>query len=157
METISRIDYQAVIETSVSAKEAFDAIGRVSEWWTENTAGGTTNLNDEFMVRFGETFSKFKVIEADQAEKLVWLVIDCNLHWMKNKKEWKGTKILWQLSSANGSCRIHMTHVGLNAGIGCFEDCTKGWNHYVTVSLFKLIQDGRGEPDHKEYSALERQ
>jgi hypothetical protein len=50
-----------------------------------------------------------------------------------------------------------MTHIGLNAGVECFEDCTKGWNHYVKVSLLKLIEEGKGEPDHKQHSALERQ
>jgi hypothetical protein len=50
-----------------------------------------------------------------------------------------------------------MKHVGLNAGIECFEDCTKGWNHYVKVSMLKLIEEGKGQPDHKKYSALKRQ
>ena len=157
MKTITGTDYHADIEVHCSAQKAFEAICRVSAWWTENTEGSSKDLNDEFTVRFGETFSKFKIIEIIPAQKLVWHVLDCNLHWMNDKKEWKGTKILWQLSSVNGSSRISMTHIGLNAGIECFEDCTKGWNHYVKVSLFKLIEEGKGEPDHKQHSALERQ
>jgi hypothetical protein len=157
MKTMTETDYHTVIDVHCSAQKAFDAICRVSAWWTENTQGDTVNLNGEFTVRFGETFSKFKIIESIPGQKLVWLVLDCNLHWMNDKKEWKGTKILWQITGSGDSGRISMTHIGLNAGIECFEDCTKGWNHYVTVSLFKLIEEGRGEPDHKEYSALERQ
>jgi hypothetical protein len=157
MKTVTSTDYHAVIETHGSAQKAFDAICRVSAWWTENIEGSTVNLYDEFTVRFGETYSKFKIIEMIPAQKLVWQVLDCNLHWMNDKKEWKGTKILWQLSTENGSGRISMIHIGLNAGIECFEDCTKGWNHYVKASLFKLIEEGKGEPDHKKYSALERQ
>ena len=157
MKAITGADYHADIEVHCSVKEAFDAISRVSAWWTENTEGRTVNLNDEFTVRFGETFSKFRIIELIPAQKLVWHVLDCNLHWMSDKKEWKGTKVLWQLSSADGATRISMTHMGLNAGVECFEDCTKGWNHYVKVSLLKLIEEGKGEPDHKQHSALERQ
>ena len=157
MKTVTGADYHADIKVNGSVERAFEAIGRVTDWWTENTKGSTMKLNDEFTVRFGETFSKFKVIEVIPAQKLVWLVLDCNLHWMKDKKEWKGTKIQWKLSSLNGSCRISMSHIGLNAGVECFEDCTKGWNHYVGVSLLKWIEEGRGEPDHKNYSALERQ
>ncbi|HEX3079052.1 MAG TPA: SRPBCC domain-containing protein [Puia sp.] len=157
MKTIIKTDYHAMIEVHCSAQKAFDAICRVSAWWTENTDGDTVHSNGEFKVRFGETFSRFKIIEYIPGQKLVWYVIDCNLHWMKDKKEWKDTKILWQITGSGNSSRISMTHIGLNAGIECFEDCTKGWNHYVTVSLFKLIEDGKGEPDHKEYSALERQ
>jgi hypothetical protein len=157
MKTIMKTDYHAMIEVHCSAQKAFDAICRVSAWWTENTDGDTVHPNGEFTVRFGETFSRFKIIEYIPGQKLVWHVLDCNLHWMNDKKEWKDTKILWQITGSGNSSRIIMTHIGLNAGIECFEDCTKGWNHYVTVSLFKLIEEGKGEPDHKEYSALERQ
>ncbi len=157
METVAGTDYHADIEVHCSVQKAFDAICRVTAWWTENTEGSTTNLNDEFTVHFGETFSRFKIVELIPGKKLIWYVLDCNLHWMNDKKEWKGTKIIWELSGLENSSRISMTHIGMNAGIECFEDCTKGWNHYVTVSLFNLIEQGRGEPDHKEYSALERQ
>ena len=155
MKTVAGTDYHAEIEVHGSVQEAFNAICRVSAWWTKNTKGSTVNLNDEFTVHFGETFSKFKIVEVIPAQKLVWHVLDCNLHWMKDKKEWKDTKIIWQLLSVNGLSRIRMTHLGLHAGIECFEDCTKGWNHYVKVSLFKWIEEGKGEPDHKEHSALE--
>jgi hypothetical protein len=157
MKTIIGTDYHADIEVHCPVQMAYDAICRVSAWWTENIEGNTVNLNDEFTVHFGETFSKFKIIEAIPAQKLVWHVLDCNLHWMNDKKEWKDTKILWQLSGTGDSSRISMTHIGLNDEIECFVDCTKGWNHYVTVSLFKLIEEGKGEPDHKKHSALERQ
>jgi hypothetical protein len=157
MKTVAGTDYHADIEVHHSPQKAFDAICRVSDWWTENIEGNTVSLNDEFIVRFGETFSKFKILEIIPGGKLIWYVLDCNLHWMNDKKEWKDTKILWQISGSGNSSRISMTHIGLNAGIECFEDCTKGWNHYVKVSLFKLIEDGKGEPDHKQYSALERQ
>ena len=91
----------------------------VSAWWTENTEGSTVNLNDEFTVRFGETFSKFRIIEVIPAQKLVWHVLDCNLHWMKDKKEWKGTKIIWQMSSVDS---VSIIDRGLHAGIECFDD-----------------------------------
>lgn len=157
MKTVIGTDYHADINVQYSAKKAFESICRVSGWWTENIEGNTASLNDEFTVRFGDTFSRFKITEVIPAQKLVWYVLDCNLHWMKDKKEWKDTKILWQVSGSGNSSSISMTHIGLNAGIECFEDCTKGWNHYVKVSLFKLIEEGKGEPDHKKYSALETQ
>jgi len=157
MKTDILTDYHTDISVHCSPEIAFDAICRVPAWWTENTIGDTKHQNGEFTVRFGDTFSRFKITEFIPAQKIVWYVLDCNLHWMKDKKEWKDTKILWQITGSGNSSRISMTHIGLNAGIECFEDCTKGWNHYVTVSLFKLIEVGEGEPDHREYSALERQ
>ena len=157
MKTAVTTDYHAEIKVHCSAQKAFESICRVSSWWTENIEGSTAHLNDEFTVRFGETFSIFRIAEAIPAQKLVWHVLDCNLHWMRDKKEWKGTKILWQISGSGNSSHISMTHIGLNESVECFGDCTNGWNHYVKVSLFKLIEEGKGEPDHKNYSALERQ
>ena len=157
MKTSIQTDYHTEIDVHCSPEKAFDAICRVPAWWTENTAGDSQHQNGEFTVRFGDTFSRFKVIDFIRGQKMVWHVLDCNLHWMNDKKEWKGTKILWQVNGSGNSSRISMTHIGLNAGIECFEDCTKGWNHYVRISLFKLIEECKGEPDHKEYSALEKQ
>jgi hypothetical protein len=157
MKTTTQTDYHASIVVNVSPLQASEVISQVKLWWTENTEGSTNKLNDLFKVTFGETFSRFKITEMKPGEKINWLVLDCNLHWMKDKKEWKDTNILWEISSSNGSTRIDMTHIGLNSTIECFEDCTKGWNHYVKESLYKLLTEGKGVPDHKEYSALERQ
>lgn len=78
---------------------------------------------------------------------MVWLVTDCNLQWLKNKKEWKGTQIEWEISTLDHSTRIDFTHVGLFPEIECYDDCRKGWNFYVTESLFKLITEGEGLPE----------
>ena len=157
MKTSIQTDYHAAIVVNVSPLQATEAINQVKLWWTENTEGSTNKLNDLFKVTFGETFSRFKITEMIPGEKINWLVLDCNLHWMNNKKEWKDTNILWEISSSNNSTRIDMTHIGLEPGIECFEDCTKGWNHYVKESLYKLITEGKGVPDHKDHSARHRQ
>lgn len=157
MNTITLTDYHASIVVAGSPKNAAEVISQVSSWWTENITGNSKNLNDIFEVRFGETFSRFKIIENIPGKKIRWYVMDCNLHWMKNKKEWKDTEVLWEMSSVGDSTRINMTHIGLVPGIECFEDCNKGWNHYVKVSLYNLLTEGRGEPDHKDHSARDRQ
>jgi hypothetical protein len=155
--TSKQADYHADIVVPGSARHATDAISQVSSWWTENTKGNSKNTGDEFLVPFGETYSRFKVTDYIPGKKIRWLVLDCNLHWMKNKKEWKDTEILWEISSSGDSTRIDMTHIGLVPGIECFEDCNKGWDHYVKKSLYKLLTEGCGEPDHKDHSAQERQ
>jgi len=81
----------------------------------------------------------------------------CNLHRLKDKKEWKGTDVLWEIVPMKGATEILMTHIGLKPGIECFEDCTVGWNHYVKESLFKLLNEGKGVPDHPNHSARDRQ
>jgi hypothetical protein len=157
MKTAIQTDYHSYLTVPVSPQKAQEAISQVTAWWTQNVEGSTKNLNDIFTVTFGETFSRFKIIEMIPEEKILWQVLDCNLHWMKDKKEWKDTTILWEISFSNDSTRIDMTHIGLRPGIECFEDCNKGWNHYINESLSKLLTEGTGVPDHKEYSARYRQ
>ncbi len=90
-------------------------------------------------------------------KKIVWLTTDCNLHFLKDKKEWKDTQIVWEFQPEDDKVKIIMTHVGLSPDIECFEDCTKGWNHYIKTSLYQLLTEGEGQPDHADYSAKYRQ
>jgi hypothetical protein len=142
-------DYTSTIVVNSTAKEAFKCISRVSGWWTENVAGNSENLNDIFTVNFGETFVDFKVIEVIPVKKMVWLVTDCNLHWLSDKKEWKGTKVIFEISSENSATEIKFTHLGLLPDIQCYNDCVKGWGQYVKDSLYKLITEGKGRPERK--------
>ena len=157
MKTIVSTDIHASFVVPVTAEKAFEAICRVSAWWTENTVGHTSKLNDVFTVTFGETKSRFRITEMVPGKRINWLVEDCNLHWLKDKKEWKDTNVLFEISAESGQTRVDMTHVGLGPGKECFEDCTKGWTHYVAESLYKLMTTGKGDPDHKDYSALQHQ
>jgi Activator of Hsp90 ATPase homolog 1-like protein len=143
-------NYNAVITAKVSTHEAFGNINQVSKWWTENIEGRSEKLNDIFTVRFGETFVTFKITELVPDQKLVWLVTDCNLHWLQDKKEWKGTKISFELSGEKNMTQISFTHIGLTPGIECFNDCRKGWDQYIKDSLFRLITEGKGLPEKKQ-------
>jgi hypothetical protein len=142
-QTLTR-DYHAQILVNTSAKEAFKHIANVPAWWAKHFEGSARRLHDVFTVRFGETFVRFSISESVPDQKIVWKVEDCHLHWLKDKKEWNGTEIVWKVSSRDGSTAIDMTHVGLNPDVECFENCQQGWNHYIKVSLFKLITEGHG-------------
>jgi hypothetical protein len=150
-------DFTATISANITAKEAFNGINSVSKWWTKNTAGNTENEGDVFTVIFGETFATFKIIEMIGNKKIIWLTTDCNLHWMKNKKEWKGTKMSFEIAAIDGGTQIIFTHIGLVPEIECFTDCSAGWTHYITQSLFKLLTEHKGIPDDPNHSAIERQ
>lgn len=142
-------NYQCSINAPVSTEESFDKISRVSEWWTKNFKGGAQKLGDAFTVRFGETFVDFKIVEAVPDTKIVWQVTGCNLPWLKNKTEWNGTSVVWELSSKNGTTMVMMTHRGLVPGIECYGNCEEGWNFYVAKSLLQFLTEGKGLPDGK--------
>ncbi|MGI8952777.1 MAG: SRPBCC domain-containing protein [Chitinophagaceae bacterium] len=143
-------DYNVTITVKATAKEAFKNINSVSKWWTENLEGSLQKLNDVFTVYFGETFVTFKIIEVVPDKKIVWLVTDCYLHWLKDKKDWKGTKIVFEILEQKDSTKIIFTHVGLVPEIECYNDCIKGWDQYIKGSLFKLISEGKGLPEKQK-------
>jgi hypothetical protein len=140
-------NYHSSITVNTDAKKVFENISRVSSWWAANVEGHAKNPGDLFTVHFGETFVSFKIAEAIPGKKIVWEVIDCNLHWLSDKKEWKYTKINWGIAQKGDKTQIDFTHVGLVPGIECYNDCKKGWDFFVQESLFKLITEGKGLPE----------
>jgi hypothetical protein len=140
-------DYQCSIEAPVTAGEVFEKISRVPEWWTADFKGSSQKLGDTFTVRFGETFVDFEIVEAVPGKRVVWQVTNCHLNWLKDKTEWTGTSIVWEISTSNGIATVGMTHEGLAPGIECYDDCKQGWDFYVAKSLFQFLSAGKGLPD----------
>jgi hypothetical protein len=140
-------DYNASILANVPPKEAFEKIARVKEWWAKNFKGKAEKLNDQFTVRFRETFVDFGITEALPDKRIVWTVTDCNLHWLKDKKEWQNTRVVWEIIPEGKSIRVIMTHVGLVPEIECFDNCRTGWDGFIKGSLLKFLNEGKGMPE----------
>ena len=140
-------DYSASITANITAEEATERINRVADWWTANFTGASEKVGDAFTVRFGETFVDFAVVELVPAKRIVWRVTDCNLHFIENKKEWKDTRVVFDLSSDGAATTVIMTHAGLVPGVECYENCEKGWNFCIKESLQKLLSENQGIPD----------
>ena len=92
-------------------------ISMVNLWWAKNLSGSAEKLNDKFTVRFGETFVDFLISELIPDKKVVWKVTNCNLDWIKAKKEWNGTEVVFEISSENNKTNIEFIHIGLVPGI----------------------------------------
>ncbi len=151
-------NYQGIITVKIPLQAAFEGVSkRVPEWWTTNFEGSSEKPGDHFTTTFGETFGSFKIEEVVPDRKIVWLCTDCNLHFLKDKKEWKNTRVVWEFGGDDKQTTITMTHVGLTPRLECFEDCTGGWNHYVKTSLYGLLAKGAGQADHEDYSAKNKQ
>jgi hypothetical protein len=107
----------------------------------------SSKLGDEFTVHFADIhISSQKIIESIPGKKIVWLVTGSQLNFLKDPGEWKGTKISFELSVQDNKTQLHFTHIGLEPELECFNSCTKGWNHYIKGSLFKLLTEGKGNP-----------
>lgn len=147
MKTIKNQDYHADITVSMSAHEVFKIINQVTKWWTDDLEGSSQKLNDEFTVRFGDVHvSTQKLVELEPDKKVVWLVLDSNLNFIKDKQEWKNTKISFEIVSQDKKTKIHFTHFGLVPHVECYNSCSRGWDYYIKGSLYKLLTEGKGTP-----------
>jgi len=139
-------NYQSSIAADFTPAEAFNAIRKVNEWWVRNIDGSTEKLNDVFTVHFGETFVTFKVTESIPDKKTAWLVTDCYLPWLKDKTEWNGTTVRFEISALGDETQVTMTHIGLTPEVECFAACEAGWNEHFKESLLKLLTEHAGIP-----------
>jgi Activator of Hsp90 ATPase homolog 1-like protein len=148
-------DYTANILVKATANEAFKCINDVTAWWTENIEGSSKKMNDVFIIHFGEAFVTMKIVESVPDIKVVWNVTDCYLHWLADKKEWKDTRIVFEILAEGDSTRIQFTHVGLVPQVECYDSCVKGWDQYIKDSLAKLINEDKGLPQKKQMATVE--
>ncbi len=94
--------------------------------------------------------SKQKITELVPGKKIVWKVIDSYLSFIKNKEEWNGTSIVFDINKKGNKTELHFTHVGLIPKIECYEACTDAWGFYIKTSLRNFIMNGNGQPNPKE-------
>lgn len=143
---MSSKNFTTTILTDQTPKEVFDAINNVSAWWQGEIKGSTTKLNDEFDYRMEDIhFSKQKIVELIPGEKVAWLITDSKLNFLKDKKEWTGTKIIFDISRVKNKTQLRLTHEGLVSDIECYDACSNGWTQLIQKSLFSLITTGKGK------------
>ena len=89
-------------------------------------------------------------MESVPDKKVIWLVTDCYLGWIKDKHEWTNTKMSFEISTNGNATQLNFTHIGLVPEVECYNDCVKGWDQYIKGSLLKFITEGSGQPQKKQ-------
>lgn len=134
---------------SSTAREVFESFKlRIADWWTLIVEGASQKTNGKFTVRFGNTYKTMLVEEAIPGKQVVWKCIDAliDISEQKNKREWIGTKIVWDIQSESNRTKITLTHIGLTTDFECYDVCEKGWTFFFTESLYKILTTNQGLP-----------
>lgn len=144
-------DFTARILVDQNPTKAFNAIKNVRAWWSEEIEGPTDQLNAVFFYHYKDIhLCKIKLIELVPDKKIVYLVLDNQFNFTKDKTEWIGTKLIFDITTESGKTKVQFTHEGLVPDYECYNVCFDAWTGYITKSLYNLITTGKGEPNPAE-------
>ena len=130
-------NFQYRFTTSKKIGEVFTHLTDPKNWWVglfgETIEGESSHINDQFSFRAGDGvhYSNQKLIELVPDEKIVWLVTESRLSFLKNTNEWAGTKIGFDLEKENDKTKITFTHEGLIPQIESYGGCSGAWSQYL--------------------------
>ncbi|HUN65780.1 MAG TPA: SRPBCC domain-containing protein [Bacteroidota bacterium] len=142
---ISTGDFTFSISVNLTARDTVKKICSVSDWWGVTCTGSADKQNDTFIVTMtGDSFFNFTVTELIPGRRIVWLVTDCNMPWYSDKKEWAGTRLIFDLHEHDGVTEVKFTHEGLTTEVECYKDCAPGWTHWIGTSLKSYLTTGKG-------------
>jgi len=141
-------DFTTTILVDNTPEEVFNAINNVRGWWSEEIDGSTDKLNSEFDYHYEDVHRcKIKIVELVPNKKVVWSVLDNYFKFTKDKSEWKGTKIIFEIAEKDNKTEMRFTHQGLVPAYECYEICRDAWTGYIQKSLRNLITAGKGQPN----------
>ena len=141
-------NFTAAFTVAQSPQEVFDAINDVRGWWSETIEGAADRVGAKFRYRHGNLHrTTQQITELVPGRRVAWRVVTSEISFVADKSEWKGTDIVFDISTQDGKTEVRMTHVGLVPALECYEDCSGGWGFYFNQSLRKLITTGVGQPD----------
>src|SRR5215203_4617924 len=107
-------DFNTTILVEQTPEEVFHAINNVRGWWSESVEGSTDKLNEEFLYYYKDVhISKMKIVEFVSPKKVVWLVLENHFNFTKDKTEWNGNKIVFEISEKENKTELRFTQVGL--------------------------------------------
>lgn len=144
-------DFTTTLLVKKTPRETFNAINNVRGWWSENIEGNTNKLNAEFLYYYKDVhICKIKIIEFVPDNKVVWFVLENHFDFTKDRDEWKGNKIVFEISEKGDQTKLRFTQQGLTPAYECYNICQDAWTSYIQGSLKNLITTGKGQPNTKE-------
>jgi len=143
-------NFTTTILVDEAPEKVFNGINDVRGWWSEEINGDTDKLNAEFTYHYKDVhISKMKIVEFVPNKRIVWLVMENYFDFTKDQNEWKGNKIIFEISAKGNKTQLQFVQEGLVPAYQCYDVCHDAWTNYVTKSLRSLITTGKGQPNPK--------
>lgn len=128
--------------------EVFDAICKVSAWWSGEISGTSDRLGAEFEYKYKDFHQTTqKVTEFEPGKRLVWHVTEGTLNFLQNKKEWVGTNIIFDIAVVDGKTQLTFTHIGVKPSCECYDACSDGWHKFIDGNLKQFILTKQAQPN----------
>ena len=144
---MNKQDITLAFSVDQTPEEVFNAINKVPAWWSGEVKGETGKLGGEFTYRVeGVHYTKQKITESVPGKKVVWHVTESEISYVKDKGEWQGTDIIFEIAKKGAKTELRFTHEGLPAGCECYKDISNAWGMLVNGNLHKLIATGKPQP-----------
>ena len=145
---LSGKDYTTTFSVDQPPEQAFKAINNPRQWWSDEIKGTTDRVGGVFKYHYEDVHRcKIKVAELIPGKRVAWEVLDNYFSFTKDKTEWVGTRIAFDIARKSGKTEVRFTHVGLVPEYECHDVCTDAWGSYIRGSLKKLIEKGEGHPN----------
>lgn len=140
-------DFTLSFTVDQTPEEVFDAINNVPAWWPGEVKGETGKLGGVFTYRVeGAHYTKQKITEFVPGKKVTWHVTEAEISFVKDKEEWKGTDIIFEIAKNGAKTEVRFTHKGLASAFECYKECSNAWGMLVNGNLRRLVTTGKPQP-----------
>ena len=121
---------------------------------TFTVEGDTDKLGAVFYHHYQDVHRcTLKITELAPGKKVAWRVLHNDFNFIKDRTEWNGADVIFDITKKGDKTEVRFTHAGLVPAYECYDVCSNAWAQYIAVSLRKLITTGKGEPNPVEEHA----
>ncbi len=140
--------YTTTFVVDKTPDQAFNAVNNVRGWWSGEIGGVTNKAGEEFTYTVPDVhYCKMNIAALTPGRKIIWDVVESDISYLRDNTEWAGTRIIFDITPANGKTEVHFTHHGLVPEIECYNECSNAWGLLVNGNLRQLILTGKDQPN----------